>query len=711
MKFGSILLLACLQVSAQSNYLVFQSGNFQGLKDSSNQEILPAVYDGLGWTGEGKGPTDGIIGYQENDKWGLLSVEGKKITPPLYDKLEPLGEANFKVAVKGKFTNRFFYGIVDAKGKLLLNLDYFDIQLESPFVFLTTYEGGVFRMGALSDRLKVIAKTEYEKIGRKNRMAIAKTPSGHYDIFNESGKVLEDHLDQLEIKDDYLITRKGGKDGLISLKGEVIHPPIHKAIYSDKQIVPFPTWEVRTGTSTFDVVCDSISYLSKDVWLKYYNNQLQIYSLSKEVAENTYKLIQLSKDMVIVRSIAGGDFHAISANGNVVLAATDSLIYTGQYMLGKNGKEWSVYSRLGAKITDRSFDQVLPFEGQYVGVKKFGYWAILDGLSKSVSDFRYDTISSIKDYKAIVKYVNKWGVLHTNSGWIIQPEYDKISFELDHFVAVKGYSYYLHNAYGELVFKTIDHIVPAKDHFLLKYEHLHSAIGTHGLPVANTSYLSVNKMGNYFALDEGTYTAVVSSTGKFIIGQKDQIDKVDGFGDGLFVIKKNGAFGFVDENAKLRIANRYDSAKVFSEGLAPVKIRGNWGFINKAEQLAIQPYYQSVTPFYEGLSLFKLRGKYGLMNTLGKEIVTADYQKIVRSSNGVYLVQDVKNKWGLVDGQGVSRLSPAFDRLTDLGENKLLAIQNGKAGLVDYSGRILVPFQYEEIVKKSDYTLLRKPIN
>jgi hypothetical protein len=97
-----------------------------------------------------------------------------------------------------------------------------------------------------------------------------------------------------------------------------------------------------------------------------------------------------------------------------------------------------------------------------------------------------------------------------------------------------------------------------------------------------------------------------------------------------------------------------------------------------------------------------------LMNTVGKEMVNADYLKIEKSMNGLYLVQDMTRKWGLLDSKGVTKLSPAFDRLKDLGDNKLLAVQNGKMGLLDNAGKILIPFMFEEVIYNSAYVLLKR---
>ena len=91
--------------------------------------------------------------------------------------------------------------------------------------------------------------------------------------------------------------------------------------------------------------------------------------------------------------------------------------------------------------------------------------------------------------------------------------------------------------------------------------------------------------------------------------------------EGLRAIKKNGQYGFVDSQGRLRIANRYDDIRSFSEGLAAMKIRGKWGFINHEDKIAVQPIYEEVTAFHHGRSIVKQKGLIGMIDMSGKQLL------------------------------------------------------------------------------------------
>ena len=212
MKFSFLLLLACIQVSAQTDYIIFDSGNFQGLKNSVGEEVLPATFDKIGWTSGSTLVSDGMIGYREGEKWGLLSIGGKKITDPIYDKIEPLFPGKIKVGIRGKFTNRYFYGIVDGKGKLLKNLDYFDVKVVGEVVLLTSYDDERFSVGAFTEGLKAIGGIEYQEIRVYEKVLVAKKSNGYLDVFHVNGQTLSSNLEEVEIRKESLVTRRGGKD-------------------------------------------------------------------------------------------------------------------------------------------------------------------------------------------------------------------------------------------------------------------------------------------------------------------------------------------------------------------------------------------------------------------------------------------------------------------------------------------------------------------
>ena len=68
-----------LAESSAEEYFIFQKNNKKGVRDSEDKVIIPAEYDDLGWSIGEFHPLDDVLGYKENGRWGLITLENKKI--------------------------------------------------------------------------------------------------------------------------------------------------------------------------------------------------------------------------------------------------------------------------------------------------------------------------------------------------------------------------------------------------------------------------------------------------------------------------------------------------------------------------------------------------------------------------------------------------------------------------------------------------------
>src|SRR5699024_5677771 len=68
-----------------------------------------------------------VLKYKSNDKYGLISVDGEKITEPIYEEIDTLQYKEGELLVKqnGK------YGVINNKGHILVNIEYDQIQADT----------------------------------------------------------------------------------------------------------------------------------------------------------------------------------------------------------------------------------------------------------------------------------------------------------------------------------------------------------------------------------------------------------------------------------------------------------------------------------------------------------------------------------------------------------------------------------------------------
>lgn len=706
MKLATLLFLVCLQLAAQPSYKIFHSGNFKGIKNQQGEVLIPAVYGDLGWSNGVTPIGDEWIGFNENSKWGLMSLANKKRTQARFDKIEPFTSGRFLVAMKGKFANRFFYGLIDSRGKIILNLDYFELTQEHGTILVTTYENNRFLMGTLNNDLSKVIEVNYLEIEVFGNLLICKTPSKEIDVYTKSGQLLEQNLHQTRKIKDFLLTSKNGRNGLISIEGKIIHPPIHKKILSFKRISSFPVWEIRSKSMVFEIAGDSIDYMGQDFWIIHSNGSSQFFSNSVDVPKGGFALKQLLNGVAVVQSVTTGKWFAYDSIGSQIIQASDSIHFNGTYFYAKNDSHWTISDRSGEHISVKKFATISPQTTRYQPVKRFNYWAILDCIDQTLTNFRYDSITQVVGSKIIVQYIGRWGVYHLGQGWLVQPSFDRIDFSNGQFIAKKGRTHHLLNANGQLLFRTINWVAPQENHFILTYGGKFSGLNLDS-PVTNTVFRSVTKWNNFYELNSEFVDLVTSEGGK-ILHQSDQVQDILAFSEGFFLVKKNNNFGFIDTNGHLRIANRYDSAKAFSEGLAAMKLRGKWGFIDKFEKIIIQPHYQWVTSFVRGLAIYKSTDYYGLLDSNGREVLAANYISISRTSAGNYLMQSKNNTYEMANSKGITFLSGTYEQLVDIGNSRVIGTLSGKKGVLNYQNQLIANFEYEEIKIGEEYLILKK---
>lgn len=699
------ILLPC---RSQSSLSVFSSGKGMGIKEAG-EILVEASYDSLGWT---ETTQETFIrektGYKQNNKWGLLSArKGKPITPAIYDKLFPISENLYGVAIQGKLSNRYFYGIIDKKGKLVLSPDYFSLSSTGSSVLLTQYENGRFQMGAMNFDQRLFMPMIYNEINLTGELLVGSKPSGLLDIFTITGKQVISSVASIEFIPAGIIIRKKGSEGLISREGKILYAPQYKSVKRSGTPVAFDQWQFIAGQQNSTYSCDSIHVFGKKSKLVYRNGSFQFQHIKgkADFPKGGFYLRQAVNDWVVCQSVTSDQWIAVHALGKKILKARDSIIYAHGFFKVKNQKGWKVFDESPQPVTQQVFQDVRLMNRQFLAVKKHDYWALLDGIKSELSAFRYDSIGTVIGKKAIVRYVDQWGVF-ANNEWLISPAYDAIHHSHGYFVARAGRSYYLFNSYGEILFKTLDQIISEPDLLKLSYEGSVSAIGDSGMPVANTMFDSVSKMGPHYALKLNGRTLLVSSEGKVVL-DSTQIQDITSYAEERFIIKRNHKYGFVDSEGKLRIANRYDSVRNFSEGLAPIFIRKKWGFINNSEQLVVQPFYDWVSPMQNGLSIFKRNGKYGVVRKDGEEVFKGIYDQVKRTSSGFFILKK-QSVYGLANAKGQLIFSPTYTLLHPLSENYFVAELSGNKGVIDTKGSMVIPFAYDQVRNQKGIFILKK---
>jgi hypothetical protein len=181
-------------------------------------------------------------------------------------------------------------------------------------------------------------------------------------------------------------------------------------------------------------------------------------------------------------------------------------------------------------------------------------------------------------------------------------------------------------------------------------------------------------------------------------------------GDGMFGFENDGKFGYLDKSGNVVIPAIYSyasTAKViptFNKGYVSVKSNDKIGFIDKTGKVAIPFQYDEMNfvPSFPAYAWAKVKENnknvYGIISMQNKITIPIKYEGIYMDSNLVGVQEN--GKWGLMDITGKSLLPFEYTTIIPYAKDKVCKVEkDGKYGFVDLKGNWL----FEKV--KSVYTL------
>ena len=219
------------------------------------------------------------------------------------------------------------------------------------------------------------------------------------------------------------------------------------------------------------------------------------------------------------------------------------------------------------------------------------------------------------------------------------------------------------------------------------------------------------------------------------------------FSQELNPFEQNGLWGYEDENGKIIIQHQWVSAKSFQGEFAIVQIQkgkskyilidknGNQGFneifdwienhsddrfrFKKDNQYGIIEKDGSKkfpVPWKDFLDkddryfgahnttgVFRVNETYGLFDNNFQPIIPLEYEKLVAISSTKFVMAKKNRKWGLLSYENDKIeiiLNFNFDELDyQYNWKGFNAVKNGKLGIIDFDGNIMIPFEYDPFPK------------
>ncbi len=424
------------------------------------------------------------LAYKKDGKYGLINLEGEKITEPIYDEITSVHykEGSFIVNQDGKM------GVINLKGKVIIKPEYETIASDNYYnektqnkttgyiVSKKTEEG--YNYGYINYRGKVILNTEYTELERVTGIANEKElyfiafKDGQAGILKGRKLVLNHEYQDIQYNslNDVFIVQRNSKQGVVSKKGDTIVNTEYDTILFGGMYI-----DAKKGDKLYLFDLNGASVENKNIISKtatenpnYYIaiDENDIYSIIDKdgnvLVDNDYSYIEyLPGDHFIVAKDGKNGVIDISGKSAIDISYTSifrlndtnliqaervdtktidlynmemykvasldnaTITTSDNYIMLASDKDFAYYDFSGNKLNAKD---VFP-NNQLFAKKINDKWGFVDKDGNIVIENKYEMVTDFNQYGfAGVKLDGKWGVIEQSTKNLIQEPIYKLDW-------------------------------------------------------------------------------------------------------------------------------------------------------------------------------------------------------------------------------------------------------------------------------------------
>lgn len=366
----------------------------------------------------------------------------------------------------------------------------------------------------------------------------------------------------------------------------------------------------------------------------------------------------------------------------------------------KEKEKYGYADENGKMIIKAQYTQAYPFENGKAKVRKGDKWGYIDEKGKALIAIDYENIEPFENGIARVKKGGKYGYIKEDGTIYIKPEYDFIgTFNEDGWLWVgKGKSLKESN---KGLYRHDQLIMKPGPQYLGFYVRTDSADYTDGHPIGtneagpahneiktNFCRLSRSTEPYIWTMPLGIYTRIFDLDGLQVVAQ--QTGAVGMPKDGYSIVRK-----YANKKGKIYYDFNYVAADGKSKKLFKKDIR---------QQVDTADIYESCTPFHNGKALCGTESLAYLIDNQGNTL-TDMYDRLT-PVKGLGYISRQGDRYGLLSLGGQENVAPSFQLILPPFEgSQILPAQDnstGRFGFIDFSGKQLVPFRFEDAIAFTD---------
>ncbi len=425
-----------------------------------------------------------VLKYEQNGKFGLIGIDGKKLTEPIYDSIDTLQYKEGELIVKQNDK----YGIINQKGYILVDIEYDEITADGFYDMETQYryDGYIvanktdmgYRYGYVFHDGKQILDLLYNDLKRITNISdeepyLLVAENGRYGVMKKSTQIISNEYQSIsyDASNNIFVVQKGQKYGVMDFLGKQIieckYPQIDvkgRNIYvtkDDNMVEVYDTSGNLTNMSSDLIYIDipekddySIRIQTIDQ-----NTTYQICKEGEDDVQEEYQYIEYLENDLFVASKSGGNLGIIDLNGDVktefkyssiqIIPNTDliQMVNTDNITVDFADKTAKIITQMAnvtitnnehfIKLSNSNESKYINLDGKEISnieaypnnllfaVSKDGKWGYTDKDGNIKVEAIYDKVTEFNKYGfAGVLKDGKWGIIKQDGTILVQPSYE-----------------------------------------------------------------------------------------------------------------------------------------------------------------------------------------------------------------------------------------------------------------------------------------------
>ena len=425
----------------EKNTLIYKKDGKYGLINLDGKEITKPIYEEISSIHY----KEGTFAVKQDGKLGVINLKGKVVIKPEYETItsdnyynETTQNKTTGFIVSKKTENGYRYGYVNYRGQVILKTEYTELERvteianEKEIFFIAFKEG---QAGLLKGR-KVILNYEYEDIqySSSNDIFVVQRNSKQGVISKEGATIVNTEYDSIVFGGMYINAKKGNTLYLFDLNGaSVDSKEIISKIQTDN-----PNYFITVDQNDIYSIVDKeenilvdnnysyIEYLPGDYFIVARDGKNGVIDISgKSVIDLAYTSIFHLNDTGLLQAekIETKTIDLYSASMHKIDGMDNATIETGDnYIMIASDEDFAYYDFSGNKLNAKDI-----FPNNQLYAKKINdKWGFVDSDGNMVIENQYEMVTDFNKYGyAGIKIDGKWGVIEQTSRQIIQePVYE-----------------------------------------------------------------------------------------------------------------------------------------------------------------------------------------------------------------------------------------------------------------------------------------------